>query len=187
MMGTRFTELAHCNLDAAAAKRVTEVADVFVAWLRRVKSVRMTLVAIEEIDDPSVFVTPTEGAAVTNIDTSQRAHYVLDATDDRGFSVGDAPLAARISNESVATLEFIEAAVSASGKDEVIATFAGTLGTATIEVFATDAPDVVLGADVLVANPGEVKAVTMTATVEEIPAPEAPVEEPPAEEPAPEV
>jgi hypothetical protein len=44
----RFAKIAECTSDAEAALRVTEVADVFVAWLRRPTSLTLTLVSIEE-------------------------------------------------------------------------------------------------------------------------------------------
>ena len=46
----RFCKLAECDGDVAAAQRVTEVADVFVAWLRRPVSFTLTLVSVEEQD-----------------------------------------------------------------------------------------------------------------------------------------
>lgn len=46
----RFDQLAACNGDEAAAYTVTEVADVFVAWLRRPVSVTLSLVSVEEQD-----------------------------------------------------------------------------------------------------------------------------------------
>ena len=108
---------------------------------------------------------------MTNIDSSQRARYVIDATDDRSFPV-DATLAARSSDEAVVTVAIDEATMpTASGKDELVATFAG-LGTATIEVFDPANPAVVFAADVIVANPGGVAAATLEAPViEEIPTP----------------
>lgn len=52
----RYEHLAECNGDVAAARRVTEVADVFVAWLRRPVSLTLTLVAVEE--QPAQEATP---------------------------------------------------------------------------------------------------------------------------------
>jgi len=171
MAGARFAEVACVAGDQGAAFRVTEVADVFVAWLRRLRTVRLTLVAIEEIDTGEIARIPGEGE-MTNIDTSQRARYVIDATDDRGFPV-DATLAARSSDPAVVTVEILEATTgTASGKDELLATFAGTLGTSTVEVFDAAAPDVVLAADVVVANPGNVATASLgEAVIEEIPVP----------------
>lgn len=107
---------------------------------------------------------------MTDIDTSQRARYVINATDDRNFPV-DATLGSRSSDEAVVTTIIEEATLpTASGKDELVATFAGTLGTATVEIFDPANPDVVLGADVIVANPGGVASASLSAPViEEIP------------------
>ena len=169
----RYDLLASTNGDAAgpnsAAVRVTEVADVFVAWLRKLATVEMTVVAIEEIDGSAVYP-PPEGNEMTNIDTSQRVRYVLTGRDDRGFEV-DGDLAGRVGTEGVVTLEVTQAtAGTASGKDEAVATFAG-LGTTTVEIFDSANPTVVLAVDTIVANPGGIAAVEMAATVEEIPAP----------------
>ena len=168
----RFDAVAQVNGDVAAAERVLAVADRYVAWLRRPTGARLTLVAIEEIGTGEVVSTPEEGAqAVTNIDSSQRARYVINATDDRAFPV-DATLAARSSDEAVVTVAIEEATLpTVSGKDELVATFAG-LGTATVEVFDPATPEVVFAADVIVANPGGVAAATLgEAVIEEIPAP----------------
>lgn len=48
----RYDQLAACDGDEAAAQRVTEVADVFVAWLRRPVSLTLTLVSVEEQPTP---------------------------------------------------------------------------------------------------------------------------------------
>lgn len=44
----RFDQIAACDGDEAAAYRVTEVADVFVAWLRRPVSITLSPPIIEE-------------------------------------------------------------------------------------------------------------------------------------------
>lgn len=170
----RFSLIASVDGDIRAAERVTEVADVYVAWLRRLKRASLKLVAIEEIETGEVVHTPEGNEAMTNIDSSQRARYVVDAMDDRGFAL-DAELAGRSSDAAVVTVEYLQATSgTASGKDELVATFAG-LGTATIEVFDPANPTVVLAADVIVANPGAVAAATLSApVVEEIPAPPVP-------------
>ena len=115
---------------------------------------------------------------MTNIDSSQRARYpIVNVVDDRGFPVAaeNVTLAVRSSDEAVVTVEYVEStAPTASGGDEVVATFAG-VGTATVELYDPANPDVVLAADVIVANPGGVAAASLgTAVVEEIPAPEPP-------------
>ena len=48
----RYCKIAECIGDEAAAQQVTEVADVFVAWLRRPVSLTLTLVSVEEQDEP---------------------------------------------------------------------------------------------------------------------------------------
>jgi hypothetical protein len=185
----RFSLMAQVNGDIAAAKRVTEVADVFVAWLRRVKQARLMLVAIEEMNTGEIASTPTtEGTTeVTNIDTSQQARYSVTAKDDRGFAA-DYALAARASDASVVAVTYLNVGDEGNTSngtdaevDQVVAAFAGTLGTSTVEVYDPANPDVVLAADTIVANPGAVAAAELgAAVIEEIPAPA------PAPEPAPE-
>jgi hypothetical protein len=49
---SRYDKLAECNGDIYAAEVVTEVADVFLARLRRPASITLTLAAIEEQPAP---------------------------------------------------------------------------------------------------------------------------------------
>lgn len=175
----RFGLVACTNDEAEAAKRTTEVADVFVAWLRRIKKATLTLVAIEEMDTGEVASTPKGNAEVTtNIDTSQQARYTVTAKDDRGFPA-DYALAARAGNAAVVAVTYLnvgDAGNTSNGTDaeidQVVAAFAGTTGTSTVEVYDPANPDVVLVADTVVANPGAVAAAELgAAVVEEIPAP----------------
>lgn len=178
----RFGLIAQVDGDEAAAHRVTLVADVYVAWLRRVKQATLTLVAIEEMDTGEVASTPEEGATpVTNIDTSQQARYTVTAKDDRGFAA-DYTLAARASDATVVTVTYLNVGDEGNTTngtdaplDELVAAFAGATGTSTVEVFDPANPDVVLAADTIVANPGAVAAAELGAPViEEIPAAPAP-------------
>lgn len=174
----RFDLIAQVNGDVAAAQRVTQVADVYVAWLRRVKSARLMLVAIEEMASGEIASTPTEGGTdVTNIDSSQQARYTVTAKDDRGFAA-DYALAARAGDEAVVTVTYLNVGDEGNTSngtdaemDQVVAAFAG-LGTSTVEVFDPANPDVVLAADTIVANPGAVAAAELgAAEIEEMPAP----------------
>lgn len=49
LMADRFDKVACVVGDAAAAEKVTEVADVFVVWLRRLASAKLGAPTIEEI------------------------------------------------------------------------------------------------------------------------------------------
>lgn len=175
----RFSLIAQVNGDIAAAKRVTEIADVYVAWLRRIKSARLTLVAIEDMDTGEIASIPEEGTAVTtNIDTSQQARYTVTGKDDKGFAA-DYALAVRASDATVVTATYLNVGDEGNTSngtdaemDQVVAAFAGATGTSTIEVFDPATPDVVLAADTIVANPGAVAAAELgTPVIEEIPAP----------------
>jgi hypothetical protein len=174
----RFGLIAQVDGDVAAARRVTQVADVYVAWLRRVKHATFKLVAIEEMDTGEIASTPTEGTTeVTNIDTSQQARYNVTAKDDRGFAA-DYALAARASDATVVTVTYLNVGDAGNTSpvdapvDQVVAAFAGATGTSTVEVFDPANPGVVLAADTIVANPGAVAAAELgAAVIEEIPAP----------------
>lgn len=175
----RFGLISNLEDEMAAANKVTQIADVYVAWLRRVKSARLKLVAIEEMDTGEIASTPaTEGTTMTNIDTSQQARYVVTAKDDRGFAA-DYTLAARAGNAAVVAVTYLNVGDEGNTSngtdaemDQVVAAFAGATGTSTVEVFDPANPDVVLAFDTIVANPGAVAAAELgTATIEEIPAP----------------
>lgn len=178
----RFGLIASVDGDIRAAERVTEVADVYVAWLRRVKHVSLKLVAIEEMNTGEIASVPTEGTTVvTNIDTSQQARYTVTGKDDRGFAA-DYALAARASDAAVVSVTYLNVGDEGNTSngtdaemDQVVAAFAGTLGTSTVEVYDPANPTVVLAADTVVANPGAVAAAVLgTPVIEEIPAPPAP-------------
>ena len=167
------------NTDAEAANRTTAIADIYVAWLRKTKSVKLTLVALEEQSGEVVTNFPEEGvSAVSTLDTSQQLRYIIESADDRGFAV-DATLAVTVSDPAVVSATILEAAApegTASGKDEllVVALAPGSAlvtvaDPANAEVFGSDSVDVV---------PGGVAAVVLGApVVEEQPAP-APEPEP---------
>jgi hypothetical protein len=184
----RFGLIAQVDGDETAAIRVTEIADVYVAWLRRVRQATLTLIAIEEMDTGEVVASTPEGSTtVTNIDTSQQARYSVTAKDDRGFAA-DYALAARASDASVVAVTYLnvgDAGNTSNGStnpdgssaevDQLVAAFAGATGTSTVEVFDPANDTVVLAADTIVANPGAVAAAELSAPViEEIPAPPAP-------------
>ena len=161
----RYDLIASADGDVEAAQRVTEVADVFVAWLRRGLSITLTLVSIEE-QDTGEEVPFTPGGTVTTIDTSQQARYVISSADDRGFPV-DATLQATSSDEAVATVELFEATTgTASGKDELLVK-AVAPGSALITVSDPDNADI-FGSDNVDVVAGGVAAVVLeTPTVEE--------------------
>lgn len=115
---------------------------------------------------------------MTDIDTSQQARYSVTARDDRNFPA-DYALGARAGNPAVVTVTYLNIGDegntsngTAAEIDQVVAAFAGTLGTSTVEVFDPANPEVVLAVDTIVANPGAVAAAELGAPViEEIPTP----------------
>lgn len=179
----RFSLIASADGDAVAAQRVLQVADLYVAWLRRVKTAKLKLVAVEEMETDEVASTPEGPTAVTNIDTSQQARYNVTGKDDRGFTA-DYALAARASDPAVVSVTYLQVGDegntsngSGAETDQVVAAFAGTLGTSTVEVFDPANDTVVLAADTIVANPGGVAAAELSAaSIEEMPEPAAPVD-----------
>ena len=48
-----FAEIAHTEGRTAAAQAVIDIAEMYVNWLRKPDQVRLTLVAIEEQDEPA--------------------------------------------------------------------------------------------------------------------------------------
>lgn len=106
LMAPCFCAGAGCT-DAGAvamARRVTAVADVFIAWLRRPVKIRFGPPVITE-QGSSEWVSTGEGNMAT-IDTSQVVTWDVDPEDDRGFDV-DVVLDVANSDDSVATVEFI--------------------------------------------------------------------------------
>lgn len=162
----RFDLVASVNGDVEAAKRVTQVADIYVAWLRKTKSIKLTLVRIEETDDPTVFTTPG-GETVTTIDSSQQARYVIDAADDRGWAV-DATLSVEATPAGIVEATILEATSgTASGKDELVVK-AVAPGSALVTVFDPANAETVFGSDSVDVVPGGVAAVVLsTPTIEE--------------------
>ncbi len=84
-----FGKVAGCTNAGAveAARRVTKVADEFVAWLRQVKTLSITLVAIEDISTGAPVADPLPRGAnmAVELKTNQRARYTIEARDARGF------------------------------------------------------------------------------------------------------
>jgi hypothetical protein len=83
----RFKELARTleGGDAEAAARVTEVADVYVAWLRRTTFVGLRFVAIREMDTGEIVSTTKGNTMAVDLDSSEEAVFDINARDDRGW------------------------------------------------------------------------------------------------------
>lgn len=168
----RFDRLADAIGDVEAAKRVTAVADVFVAWLTQVKTIRLTLVAIES-PNGDIFATTSGGTVTTIADggAGSVARYVIDAKDLRGAEV-DATLAVKVDDAGAAfvTAVILEASTgTASGKDELVVT--GQLpGSALVTVFDPANETTIFGSDSVDVTPGGVATVTLGAPTIEDPA-----------------
>jgi len=170
----RFDQVECYNSDTEAANRTTAIADIYVAWLRKTKSVRLTLVALEEQTGEVVATFSEEGAVpVSSMDTSQQLRYIISAADDRGFAV-DATLAVTVSDPAVASATVLEAASAegtASGKDELLVV-ALAPGSTLVTVADPADPTVIFGSDSVDVVAGGVAAVVLsTPVVEEQPAP----------------
>lgn len=183
----RFDRLACAIGDQAATERVAATATMFVAWFRKLGGGSLTLITVEEIDTGEVVWTPTPGGtAMAVIDSSQRARWTFKAKDDRGFAA-DYALAARLKDgdPAIATVEYFNVGdpgntsngttdpdTGASTEyDQVLATFAGLFGDATVEVFdpAGD-PTVVIDSAPLTTQAGAVAPGGLgEAAIEEIP------------------
>ena len=173
--GDRFALIAQVDGDITAANRVTAIADVYVAWLRRVRSVKLSLVAVEE-QTTGVVATffAGGGTPMSSMDTSQQLRYVIDAADDRGFAV-DATFSVEVSDPAVVSATILEATSgTASGKDELLVV-AVAPGSSLVKVFDPANPDTVFGSDSVDVVPGAVAAVVLESpVVEEQPAAPAP-------------
>ena len=170
----RFDQVECYNSDTEAANRTTAIADIYVAWLRKTKSVRLTLVALEEQTGEVVATFSEEGVQpVSTMDTSQQLRYIIEAADDRGFAV-DATLAVTVSDPAVVSATILEAAApegTASGKDELLVV-ALAPGSSMVTVADPANPTVTFGSDSVDVVAGGVAAVVLsTPVVEEQPAP----------------
>ncbi len=103
LMESCFCERAGCTPEgtAAAARQVTAVADVFVAWLRRPVSIKFGPAVVTEQDSGEIV--STSGGSMATIDTSQVVTWDVDPEDDRGFDVLT-PLLVVNSDDAVATV-----------------------------------------------------------------------------------
>lgn len=171
----RFSLISSVDGEFEAAQRVTQIADIYVAWLRRTRSVKITLVALEEqtMEVVATFATDEGGTPVSSMDTSQQLRYVIESADDRGFPV-DASLTVEVTDPAVATATILEASSgTASGKDELLVV-AVAPGSTLVKVLDAANPDV-FGSDSVDVVPGGVAAVVLAApVVEEQTAPEEP-------------
>ena len=106
LMESCFCDLAGCTDEGAqaAARRVTAVADVFVAWLRRPVRIKFGPATVTEQDTGEI-VSVTAGGIMATIDTSQVVTWDVDPEDDRGFDVLT-PLDVVNSDEAVATVVY---------------------------------------------------------------------------------
>lgn len=86
VMAQRFGTIACADDDAAAARRVTVVADVFVAWLRRPVTLNLSPVGIREqgTEGPYQPIERDPNMSVV-LDTSDEAVFEILAKDSRGF------------------------------------------------------------------------------------------------------
>jgi hypothetical protein len=148
VMADRFDKIACAVGDVEAAERVTEVADVFVAWLREPARLTLTLLRIEEQDNPGTAVPSTPGGSVTTFDTSQQAVYTIDPEDDRGFDV-DATLEVTVSDPAVVSAEITPKTATELAKLTVKALAPGsalvTVTDTVSGIFGSDSVDVVTG------------------------------------------
>jgi hypothetical protein len=170
------------------AGAVTGLADLFVAWLRRLETISLEWVAIENEATGEV-IAPHSGGNMALILTGQRARAVITAADSRGFPV-DATLAVKVTDaagsaSTVATAEIVEATSgTASGKDELVVHVGDQAGSALVTVYAPDRPDTVFGslAVDVAGNPDDVAHIDLSEAVIED---EPPVTEPGTGEPTP--
>jgi hypothetical protein len=136
-----FCDRAGCTPEGqlAAARQVTAVADVFVAWLRRPVSIKFGPPVITEQGTGEV-VSTGEGDMAT-IDTSQVVTWTVDPEDDRGFDV-TTPLDVVNSDDAVATVVYT---APADGELGTIAATAVAPGSTLITVSVPGSDPVISG------------------------------------------
>ena len=175
----RYDLIASVDGDVVAAQRVTQVADVFVAWFHRLASIKLTLVAIEDPETGIASSPPTGGTVTTIADggAGSVARYVIDAADARGFPV-DATLSVMTTDadgttpSTHLTAEILEATSgTASGKDELLVSGTSPGESVIVKVFDPANPDTIFGSDSVDVTVGGVATVTLnTPTIEDAPA-----------------
>lgn len=169
----RFNTVANAVGHEAAAQQVTEVADTFVAWLRRITSLTLTLVAVEEQDTgDEVPITRNGDTMAVVLDTSQQARFDILARDDRGFLAKSA-LDLTVTGDNI-TAQVVDTPEPTTPNQLVVAAVQpGAGGLVVLSVPDNDTiPDASEAFDV---NPGGVASLALgTPTIEEQPEPPAP-------------
>lgn len=156
----RFAAIAQVQGDDAAAAKTIEVAELYVAWLRRLKSIRLVLVAVES-ETGQVVATPTQGGKpMSSMQDNQQLRYVIEAADARNFPV-DASLQVSVSDPSVISATITEAtAGTASGKDELVVV-AIAPGSSLVTVFDPANATTIFGSDSVDVTTGPVAAIKL--------------------------
>lgn len=167
MLG-RFREVACIDGEAVAAKRVTDVAEVFYRWLRRPRVISLRLVSIENIDTGEVIPTDRgEFPMAVELTTSQRARYTIEARDARGFLNKEA-LDLQVTGDGV-TAEIVETPDPDQPNELLVTAVSPSVG----NVVTLDVPDddvVAAASDSFNVRAGDVAVLTLGAPViEEIP------------------
>lgn len=141
LMAPCFCDRAGCTHGGLveAARQVTAVADVFVAWLRR--PVRITFGPAVVTEQDTGEIVSTAGGSMATIDTSQVVTWTVDPEDDRGFDV-TTPLEVTNSDDSVATVVYTP---PADGELGTIAATAVAPGSTLITVTATGTDPLITG------------------------------------------
>ena len=141
LMAPCFCDRAGCTQAGAteAARQVTAVADVFVAWLRRPVRIAFGPAVVTEQDTGEIV--STAGGSMATIDTSQVVTWTVDPEDDRGFDV-TTPLEVTNSADDVATVVYTP---PADGELGTIAATAVAPGSTLITVTATGTDPLITG------------------------------------------
>lgn len=182
LMSDGFAKVAGCTQAGQidAARGVTAVADVFVAWLRRPVSITFGPATVTEQDSGEIV--STAGGSEMNIDTSQVVTWDVDPEDDRGFDV-TTPLDVANSDDSVATVVYT---APADGNLGTIAATAVAPGATMITVSVPGSDPLISGSLAVDVSPGGVASIEFGEPVVTEQAATPPPVEPPVE-PAPPV
>jgi hypothetical protein len=161
MAGGRFDILACADGDVGAARRVTAVADVFVAWRRRVVTLTLRPVGTRKQGTTEPFTPIERGPNMSVVlDTSQEAVYDILAKDDKGF-ISKGALTLDVAGDNI-TAEIVETPELTTPNQLVVRAVAPGAG----GQFVLDVPDndtIPAVSESFDVNPGGVASLTLSA------------------------
>jgi hypothetical protein len=169
LLGSTHGVLALGGQCRTVAQVVIETSEQFLAWLRRSRSITLTLVSIEDLDTGEITpVNRGDFPMAVELTTSQRARYTIEARDARGFLNKEA-LDLQVTGDGV-TAEIVETPDPDQPNELLVTAASPSVG----NVVTLDVPDddtVAAASDSFNVRAGDVATLQLGAPViEEIPA-----------------